>query len=62
MFSALIAEASEIVNGTYPGGASADDPVPVDTAYYSSPWGYGITAMVVLAAALWLVTRLNRER
>ena len=34
MFLDLLANASEMVNGTYPGGASADDPVPTNVAYY----------------------------
>ena len=65
MLSAAIvrlAESSEIVNGTYPGGASASDPVPEQTAYYLTPVGYGIAFFIFLVVCLFLVTRLNIDR
>ncbi len=61
MFLGLLA-IGEIVDGHYPGGASAGDPVPVDIAYYTSPVGYGLFAVAVLAALLFAITRLNIDR
>lgn len=62
MFTSLLAEGAEIVNGTYPGGASANDPVPESVAYYGSDITYGILMFLALAALLFLVTRLNVDR
>ena len=62
MFVALLAEATEIVNGTYPGGASATDPVPVQVQTYGTEWLYGLYALIFLGLLLFGVSRLNVER
>lgn len=61
-FLHLIAESVEMVDGAYPGGSGANNPVPPDVAYYLSPPAYGIFGIVVLVGLLWLVTRLNADR
>lgn len=38
------------------------NPVPEQVGAYLSPYGYGILAFVVLALALFLVSRLNIDR
>ncbi len=58
----LIAEVTHVPGTTYPGGASASNPVPEQTAYYLPPVGYGIFAFLVLAGLLFAVTRLNIDR
>lgn len=45
-----------------PGGVSVDDPVPHNIAEYTTPWGYGIFALVVLLALLFITTRFKVER
>lgn len=62
MLLALLGDSVEIVNGQYPGGSSADSPVPESVAYYLSPWGYGIFALCVFALLVFAVTRLNVDR
>lgn len=64
LFSSLIAsgEVAEPVNGFYPGGASVLDPVPEQVAWYANEWQYGIFAFLVLALAVFAVTRLNVDR
>lgn len=62
MFTNLLAESVDLVNGKYPGGSSLDNPVPPDVAYYLPPYGYGIALFLVLAVALFAVTRLNIDR
>lgn len=62
MFYKLIANTAEIVNGTYPGGASANDPVPENVAYYGNDIMYGVLGFLALASLLFLVTRLNVDR
>ena len=62
MFLNLVASTAETVNGYYPGGASAGDPVPDDIAYYLPDWGYGVFAFAVLALMAYMVTRLNVDR
>lgn len=45
-----------------PGGAGVDDPVPHDIAQYTTPYGYGIFALVVLLLLLFFTTRFKVER
>lgn len=54
--------ATEIVDGQYPGGASASDPVPTNLAQYTTPYGYGLFALIVFIALLFFVTRFKVER
>ncbi len=60
MFLNLLA--SEIVDGRYPGGASALDPVPEAVAFYASPYGYGAMALAFFALTIFALTRLNIDR
>ena len=62
MFLSLLANATEMVNGTYPGGASGSDPVPTNVEYYGTEWTYMLIAFVVFTAAIFAVTRLNVDR
>jgi hypothetical protein len=62
MFLNWIAEAAEPVNGVYPGGANASDPVPTSVAYYANEWVYGGLMFATLALLVFLVTRLNIDR
>ncbi len=62
MFLNLLANATEMVNGTYPGGASLNDPVPSNVEYYGSEWLYMGLAFVVFCAAVFAVSRLNVDR
>lgn len=63
MFVALLAEATELTaGGTYPGGASLEDPVPEQVQAYGNEWLYGAYALVFLLLLLFLITRLNVER
>ncbi|MEI2728257.1 MAG: hypothetical protein V9E85_04020 [Candidatus Nanopelagicales bacterium] len=62
MFLSLLASATEMANGTYPGGASASDPVPTNIEYYGTEWTYMLLAFVVFSAAVFAVTRLNADR
>lgn len=47
---------------TLPGGAGVDDPVPHAVAEYTTPWGYGIFALIVFLALLFFTTRFKVER
>lgn len=62
MFLSLIANATEIVDGRYPGGASADDPVPVDVAFYGTEWSYMALTFIVFLAVAFAISRLNVDR
>ncbi|MGB3673054.1 MAG: hypothetical protein WA988_01280 [Candidatus Nanopelagicales bacterium] len=62
MFLTLLANATEIVNGKYPGGASADDPVPTNIEFYGTEWEYMAFAFIAFAAVLFAITRLNVDR
>ena len=62
MLTFLIANSAELVNGAYPGGASADDPVPSNVAYYGNDILYGVLGFIALASLVFLVTRLNVDR
>lgn len=62
MFLTLLANANEIVNGVYPGGASADDPVPTNVEFYGTEWTYMAIAFVAFCAVLFTITRLNVDR
>lgn len=62
MFLTLLANANEIVNGTYPGGASANDPVPTNVEFYGTEWTYMAIAFVVFCSAVFAVSRLNVDR
>lgn len=54
--------ATEIVDGKYPGGADASDPVPESVMQYASPWGYGAFALIIFLALLFVVTRVKVDR
>ncbi|MFZ1362046.1 MAG: hypothetical protein WAS05_03790 [Candidatus Nanopelagicales bacterium] len=45
-----------------PGGAGVDDSVPHNIAEYTTPYGYGIFALVVLLALLFFTTRFKVTR
>lgn len=62
MFLSLLANATEMVNGVYPGGASLDDPVPTNIEAYGTEWTYMALAFVVFCAAVFAITRLNVDR
>ena len=48
--------------GTLPGGAGENDPVPHNIEQYTTPWGYGLFALIVLLALLFVTTRFKVER
>jgi len=62
MFLNLLANATEIVDGKYPGGSSDLNPVPESVAFYASPYGYGAMALVFFVATAFAITRLNIDR
>ncbi len=62
MFLTLLASATEIVNGVYPGGSGADNPVPTNIAAYGTEWTYMAIAFIVFSAAVFTITRLNVDR
>lgn len=48
--------------GTLPGGAGENDPVPHNLEQYTTPVGYGIFAFIVLVTLLFLTTRFKVDR
>ncbi len=62
MFLTLLANATEIVNGAYPGGSGADNPVPTNIATYGTDWTYMAIAFIVFGSLVFAITRLNVDR